>query len=165
MESKYYKDGITRVLDLMKDTFGTNIKRYFNGDPENILDEEYPAIIVTETDGTITSGPTGTDLVTENILITIAMNARDDIGAESDIELTDFKIRKLVKGQNPDTGEYEPMTVMYALRKHITMNSEVLSASVRTRFDELVPRGENNIDRVGYVELTIQRHIRVPSRD
>lgn len=167
MEKDYYQDGLARVLDLMKDTFGFDgpIKGYFNGEPEDIPISLLPAIIVTETDGTIETDATQTDLITENILIIVAMNRMDDIGGSKDTDLTDFKIRKLVKGQDPDTRQYLPQTVMYAIRKHITMGNEILYSAVRTRFNVTELRGADTVTQEGYVELTIKRRIQVPQRD
>ena len=167
MQNNYYRDGVARVLDLMKDTFGLNgpIRGYFNGEPEDIPESLLPAVIVTETEGTIETDATQTDLVTENILIIIAMNRMDDIGGSADTDLTDFRIRKLVKGQDPETGAYLPQTVMYAIRKHITMGNEIVYNSVRTRFNVTELRGEQTVTQEGYVELTLRRRIIVPQRD
>jgi len=161
----YYKDGVARVLELLKNTFGDDpIKGYFNGQPNDIPESMLPAIMVSETAGRIDSGATGTDRITETILIVIAMNKKDDLGAPADIDLTEFKLRKLVKGQDPITMEYLPQTVMYAIRKHITMDDAVLNSSISTDFDVQI-RGSDTVTQEAYVEVTLERLALIPSRD
>lgn len=162
-EQTYYKDGVARVLELIKDALGDSYT-YFNGQPEELQESYLPCVMVSETVGAVESHATGTDLIRENILIIIALNKKDDIGAGPDVDLTEFKLRKLVKGQHPTTGEYLPETVMYAIRKHITMNDAVLSSSIETDFDVNV-RGEDTVTQEGYVTVTMERLAIVPSRD
>lgn len=163
----YYKDGVDRVRDLMRETFGDYFKAYFSGQPEDLDDTLLPCIMVSESEGSIQSGATGTDDITESILIIVAMNKKQDMGAPVGAELTETKIRKLIKGQDPDTSwpyEYRKNTVMYAVRKHITMNEAVLRSSIRTNF-ALNVRGPNLITQEGYVTITVERCAAVPFRD
>jgi hypothetical protein len=159
----YYKDGVARILELLKNALGSNYT-YFNGEPE-FTDTYLPCVMVSETTGGIKSHATGTDLITETIVITIALNKKDDIlSTDPTIDLTEFKLRKLVKGQHPETGEYLPETVMFALRKHITMQDSILSSSITTDFDENV-RGDDTITQEAYVTVTMERLAIIPSRD
>lgn len=160
----YYEDGVARVIELLKDAFGSQFKAYFNGQPEELQQSLLPCIMVSETLGKVESHATGTDLITETILIIIALNKKDDIGAAPDQDLTEFKLRKIVKGQHPDTGEYLPETIMYALRKHITMNDSVLKSDIETDFDVNV-RGEDTVTQEAYVTVVMERLAIVPSRD
>jgi hypothetical protein len=160
----YYKDGVARILELLKDTFGDSFKAYYNGQPEEIPESLLPCIMVSETTGKVSSGATGTDNILETVQIIVALNKKDDIGAPPEQDLTEFKLRKFVKGQDPTTGEYLPETVMYALRKHITMNDAVLSTSIDTDFDVNV-RGEDTVTQEAYVTVLIERLALVPSRD
>lgn len=160
----YYKDGVARVLELLKDTFGDQFKAYYNGQPEEIPESMLPCIMISETQGKVASGATGTDNILETILIIVALNKKDDIGADPSTDLTEFKLRKFVKGQNPQTGEYLPETVMYALRKHITMHDAVLSTVIDTDFDVNI-RGEETVTQEAYVTVTMERLALVPSRD
>lgn len=162
----YYNDGVARVLDVLKDTFGTTgiIRKYINGDPGEIPESYLPCIMVTETVGRIDIEYTGMDTVTETILITVAMNKNDDLGAPDDTQMTEFKLRKLIKGQDPTTGQYLRDTIMYALRTHITMQNSVVRSDVNTDFKQQL-RGAELVTQEAYVELTIERHIGVPTRD
>ena len=169
--TKYYKDGVARVLDVLKNALGTNglIKFYFNGQPE-LSNSMLPCIMVSEENGVIESSATGTDLITENIKIIIALNKRDDAGASMDTDLTEFKLRALVKGQDPTTKEYMPNTILYALRKHITLDDAVVDSQIRTYFGDdgnagVNIRGADAVTQEAIVELTLQRRAIVSSRD
>lgn len=161
--STYYKDGVARVMELMKDALGDKYT-YFNGQPEEIAESLLPIVMISESQGTVESDATGYDKITEVINVIIAFNKKDDMGAAPEDELTEFKLRKLVKGQNPETGEYLPETVMYALRKHITMNNAVLSTQIQTDFDVNI-RGEETVTQEAVVQVTLTRLAKVPERD
>ena len=165
MESNdYYKDGVARVLELLRDTFGDQFKAYFNGQPEEIPESMLPCIMVSETTGSIASGATGTDDILETIQIIIALNKKDDIGADPEADLTEFKLRKLVKGQDPTTGQYKPQTIMYALRTYISMGDAVLNSRIDTDFDVNV-RGTDTVTQEAYITVTIDRMALVPYRE
>lgn len=165
---RYYKDGVARILELLKDTFGDQFKAYFNGQPEEIGDSQLPCIMVSESSGSVESDATGVDLITERILIILSANRKDDIGADPQTQLTEFKLRKWVKGQYPEghslQGQYLEETVMYAIRKHITMNDAVLSSDIETDFG-IIQRGEDTFTQEAYVTVTVKRLAAVPSRD
>ena len=163
-DNTYYQDGVSRILDLVKDTFGEYFKAYFNGQPEEVAQSMLPCVMVSETTGRVESDATGYDRITETVQIILALNKKDDIGASPDVDLTEFKLRKLVKGQDPATGEYLEETVMYALRKHISMNNAVLLTQIETDFDVNI-RGEETVTQEAYVTVTIERLALVQSRD
>ena len=161
--SAYYKDGVARVLELIKDALGSDY-RYYNGQPEDVAESLLPIVMVSESQGSVESDATGYDKITEVINIIIAFNKKDDMGADPEAELTEFKLRKLVKGQDPATGEYLEETVMYALRKHITMYNAVLSSQIETDFDVNV-RGEDTVTQEATVTVTLTRLAKVPERE
>lgn len=162
----YFADGCARILELLKDTFGTSgpIRTYYNGELEEIPESSLPCIMVSEGLGLIEDGATGQDDITETVRIIIAMNKKDDIGAAPTDDLVEFKLRKLVKGQDPTTKEYLPQTIMYALRKHITLNDASVGMSVQTDFGPNI-RGVNTFVHEAYIDVTIGRHASVPNRD
>lgn len=168
-DTKYFKDGVARVLELMKDTFGDMFVTYFSGQPAEIPESALPCIMVSEAEGTVVTGATGTDVIQENILIVLALNKKDDIGANGEVadDLTETRLRRLVKGQKPGPGgfpEYIEQTVMYALRKHITLGDTVVGNSISTDFS-INLRGDNLATQEAYVTLTIERHAGIPQRD
>lgn len=166
MDNDYYEDGVQRVLRLMKDTFGDYFKGYFNGELLNLTEEYLPCIMVTSPGAQVVSGPTTADDITETVIIVVVLNVKDDIGATTDTELTDYRVRKLVMGQDPANAQYLPNTVVFALRKHLTMNSDTLESSINAEFTPNARGSASDIaTQEGYVTVTIKRRIYVPSRD
>lgn len=165
--ANYYKDGVARVLELMKDTFGDYFKAYFNGQPENIPESMLPCLMVSETTGRIESGATGTDNIIETIVIILVENKKDDAGSDPEKDLTELRLRRLVKGQYPEgsakVGQYIEKSVMYAIRTYISMSDAVLNSEIETDFDVNI-RGENTITQEAYVAITLERMALVPSR-
>lgn len=164
---KYYKDGAARVLDLLKDTFGNYFKAYFDGEAiptESLL----PCVMVTVTKSSVASDATGTDRIQETIVVMIVENRKEDIGAPANANLTEFRLRKKVMGQDPTTQQYIPESIMYALRKHYTLNNGFVvdnnvdidfSPNIRGTIDSPINTME------AYVTLNLARLALVPSRD
>ena len=166
-EDTYYKDGVARVIELLRDAFGDQFKAYFNGQPQEIPESLLPCITVSETVGVIESGATGTDNITETVIIIVALNRKDDIDADPEKDLTEFKLRKLVKGQYPQghakAGQYMEQSLMYAIRTYITMMDSIVSSRIETDFDVNI-RGEQTLTQEAYVAITLERMALVPSR-
>lgn len=166
-DDTYYKDGVARVIELLRDAFGDQFKAYFNGQPQEIPESMLPCIMVSETSGVIESGATGTDNITETIIIIVALNRKDDIDADPEKDLTEFKLRKLVKGQYPQShaksGQYMEQSLMYAIRTYITMMDSVVNSRIETDFDVNI-RGEQTLTQEAYVAITLERMAIVPSR-
>lgn len=166
-DDTYYKDGVARVIELLRDAFGDQFKAYFNGQPQEIPESMLPCIMVSETTGVIESGATGTDDITETIIIIVLLNRKDDIDADPEKDLTEFKLRKLVKGQYPQghakAGQYMEQSLMYAIRTYITMMDSVVNSRIETDFDVNI-RGENVLTQEAYVAITLERMAIVPSR-
>lgn len=160
----YYDDGVARVIRILRDTFGDFFKNYYNGEPPEIPPQDMPCVIVSETDGSIEDGATGQDNITETIRITLSVDLREYANASDDTNMAEYHLRKLVKGQDPTTLEYLPETVMYAIRKHHTINDRATSNTVRTEF-AIAERAENFYAQEAYVTLTITRRAMVPERD
>ncbi len=160
----YYKDGVQRIYDLCREAFGSKFVAYFNGDPEEIAEADLPAITVSEPDGVIESGATQTDDIVEVILIKLIHNKKDDVNADNkNVNLTEWKQRQLVKGQDPTTKQYMEGTLMHALRTKFTLGDatvnqrvELLSTSAR--------RGENTFTQEYWITVTIERRAIVPAR-
>lgn len=159
----YLKDGATRVLELMKDTFGSRYIAYFNGDAEP-GESSLPCIMVSSQTATVASGASSTDDIDESVLIILSRNRKDDLGAGPDDELTEFKLRKDVFGQDPNTMQYLEGTVMYALRKHFTLNGAAIENAITIDF---APNVRNAVipTQEAYVTINLTRLAIVPSRD
>lgn len=166
---EYYKDGAARVLDLMRDTFGDYFREYFNGEPENITTEQLPCLMVTTPRLNVTNSANGLDDLREVVTIVLALNKRDDIGADSTDNLTMRRLRNLIIGLDPATPadtipQYLPNTVMYAVRKHITLNGLASNNDIEIDFDVNI-RGEDTATQEAYITLSIDRQALVGGRD
>lgn len=158
-KNNFYEDGVARVLSLIRNTFGDYFKGYFDAELLNIPEESLPCVMVTETTGTVSSGATTQDDITENITIIVALNIKDDLGAGENTNLTGFKVRKLVKGQMPGTGfapEWQPKSIMGVLRQYITLEESASDTEITTEFGPNV-RGKNIATEEGHVSLQIKR--------
>lgn len=162
--AKYYKDGSARILELMRATFGDDMRGYFDGEaePSEIF---LPCIMVTAQSAGISSGGTGTDNIEESILIIISANKKDDLGADPNTNLTEFKLRKWVYGQDPNTEEYLPKSIMYALRRNISMDDAILRTNIKVDFAANVRGGTTPISTMeAYISVNLTRLAMVPSR-
>jgi hypothetical protein len=163
MSDVSYQDGVEVLIDMLRKAFGDTFKEYYGGEPEELNDAELPCIMVTEQRGVIAAGATGTDDIGESLQIILALNKKDDIGVRDSNGLTLMRLRRLVKEQDPTTGNYKPNTVMYILRNHFTLDNIALSNTVETDFD-VAQRGSDTYTQEAYITIRIQRMAIVPSR-
>lgn len=164
--TNYFEDGVDRVLRLMRDTFGSKFKRYFNGEALNPAPSMLPCIMVTETKSRINTDATGLDIAQEEIIIIVVLNMKDYAKISDDTVLPDYELRRIVQGQDPITKQYMPQTVLGAIRTHFTMDQDTLYNAADVDFTPGI-RGnkEATINTwEAYVTITMQRLIPVPSR-
>ncbi|HMT18553.1 MAG TPA: hypothetical protein PKD15_00795 [Candidatus Saccharibacteria bacterium] len=163
----YYPDGVARVLRLLKETFGEDFT-YYDDDIGDVPEKSLPCIMVREGTGSINANASGTDLLREQIVITVSYNTKDDLRADQSQDLTGAKLRRIVKGQYPDgharAGYYMDKTIMAVLRKHYTLDDAVIENTIETDFD-VAQRGANTYTKEAYITLTIGRRALVPARD
>jgi hypothetical protein len=163
-DTNYYKDGVARVLEILKDTFNDYFKAYFEGTMDEIPESMLPCVMVTSNQGEIAADATGTDAIAESLSIIVAVNEKDFLGASGETALADHFVRHLVYGQDPDTSQYLPQSFMYALRKHFTLNEGTVDNRISFDFYP-AQRGEQIFTREAILTLSISRLAMVPSRD
>lgn len=165
--TEYERDSARIVLDLLKDTFGSYFKEYFDGEPEDLTDMQLPCLAVGTPKIAVEMGATATDDITEQVIITLILNKKDDFGAKTSDNLTMFRARKLIMGQLPGDGntitEYAPNTILYTLRKYITLNGRSTNNRIDVEFD-INRRGEDTWTQEAYITLTIDRQALVQTR-
>lgn len=129
MADRYYEDVVDTTLTLMRDTFGSYFKTYYEGDPVSIPEINLPCCVVEKLSGnySIENAPTGTDEAISNVRIKIILNKKDDEGASPDVDLTERKLRRLCEGRDATTGSYLPSSVAGLLRSNITLQDKVLN--------------------------------------
>lgn len=170
-QSEYYKDGVARVLELLRDTFGDYFKEYYDDEIDELLESNMPCIMVKETIGDITVGASSIDNVDEQVVIILALSLKDDVGAQVDGVLTGTRLRRLVKGRYPKghakAGQYHEKTVMHALRTNFTLatssdDDDVIDNVIETDMD-VARRGEVR-SKEAYVTLKMRTLAYVPDR-
>lgn len=127
-----YPDAAQRVMTLMKNTFGPEgevFKAYFLSLPNNVVlpKDAYPCLIVDKVTGTAKVGPTMADDITEDIYIHIMVDVTVGLNTPDTDNTVKRQLQTLVEGRDPQTGAWLPNTVMYAIRKHLTLQSPSVS--------------------------------------
>lgn len=126
LEANQWPDAVFRIRQLLRQTFGEDFKGYYDGDPDPIGKSLLPCISVTETDTSFDVSATETDENVHTILIKIMFNKKDDYGAafsDKDVDLTSRKLRMIVQGRDPATGNYLPNTILGILRPNFTLGN------------------------------------------
>lgn len=148
-----------RILELMRDTFPGEFKEFYDGDPDQIPTFNLPCIVVDQTNDDTERGAWDQDDVTETIIIKVIYNKEDDYSDNVDpLNLTSRKIRRAVAARDPETGEYAPNTIKYAIRQFATEGITAIATSMSVSYG-LVPRLEGDIGI-----LTQEAHVQFPVR-
>ena len=151
-------DIVKRTIDLMRTTFGTTFKEYYDGDPEQIPLFNLPALIVDQTNDTTTEAAYGQDDVDDSITVKVVMDKRDDFNGDQvdPLNMTARKIRELIGKRDPVTRKYETKTVKGALRTHLLDGITALAPVVTVEYG-IVPRGGDS----NYATLTSEGHVKI----
>lgn len=160
----YYKDGIARVLEVLKDTFGDYFKAYIEGISDEVPATLMPCIMADTSDGTVAAGATGTDNIEEVIKIIVIFNEKDYLGADGMTNMASVQLRRKILGQDPTTRQYLSQTIMYALRTNFTLEDGVVNNNVSFDFYP-AQRGTQLYTREAELTLRIRRMALVPQRD
>lgn len=159
----YLKDATDRVLEILKDAFGDYFKVYVNGIMTEIPESQCPLVMATSSDGEISADATGTDAITEKLVIVMVVNQKDFIGGGDAAALADIEIRRKVYAQDPTTKQYLPHTIMYALRRNFTLDDGVVDNTISFDFSP-VQRGSDFFTQEATLTLYIKRLAMVPNR-
>ena len=116
------KSSVELVIELLQATYGPagpegRFRTYYNGDPEVIPRFNLPCIIVTQTGDSTVEGEMGEDDVTDQLIIKVLLDKRDDLtGSIEPTNLTDKRLRELVASRD-DQNEYKTGTIKRMLRE------------------------------------------------
>lgn len=149
------KDSVRLVLDLMRETFGSEFAEYYDGDPEAIPVSNLPALIVTQGSDTTTEGQQGEDDVADSITVKVVLNKRDDFDGEraDPLNLTETRLRRYVALLD-DQGQYDARSIKGALRSSLLDGVEAIAPTIRVEYG-LNPRVPGN----GLADLTAEAHV------
>lgn len=148
-----------KILTLMKETFGSEFNEYYDGDPDQIPVFNLPCVVVDQLTDDTERGSWGQDDITETIIIKVIYNKADDYSDNVDpLNLTTRKIRRAVGARDPETGDYAPNTIKFAIRQFATEGITAVATTMTVQYG-LVPRLEGDIGI-----LTQEAHVQFPVR-
>lgn len=133
----YFEDGTTRVLRYLRENLGSSFKAYLEGDPVAIPMSLMPCICVAKLSGDTEPSATGTNDITERILIKVVLNKNDDLGAnlsEPNVDLTQRKLRTIVAGRDKATANFLPDSIFGVLTTNFTLGNQVLSMNLSDEY-------------------------------
>lgn len=162
-QQQLYKDTVARVLDLMRSNYGGKFKAFYEGDPIDIPTAALPCVVVEKLGGSVSVGATGTDDISEQILIKLIYDKRDDIGASDSADMTERKLRLQIEGRDPVTGQYDSSSVLSQLRTNLTLQGDVINSSLSIAYD-VNPRPDEVITSEAHITMDIDQRIYIPTR-
>lgn len=158
----YAEDTVSRLVTLLKDAFGDNYT-YYEAWPTK-MPPTFPVMIVQLLSTKAVLGPTETDEVPEVVELTIMLNQADAAGSGNVRTTTRRHLQNIIQGQDPtNTTEYKSDTVLYVLRKYLTMTQWLINSDVEIKYD-ITPPPELPAMTAATVTLTTWRRTLVPGR-
>lgn len=158
-----YKDVMTRVMNLMKATFGATFNAYYEGDPIQIPKANLPCMIIEVQAGRVQLDATSTDRFQTQINIRPVFDKSDDFGASDTQDLTERKLRVLVEGRDPSTGQFLPNSILGALRTNFTLQSNLIENDVDWEYSPQ-PRPGDLVTSEALVQIVAIERIIVSGR-
>lgn len=150
-----YAQPIDKLIEFLREEFGSQFKAYYNGDPDVIPDFNLPCVSVVKNSDQTANGPTGMQRVTEELQVKIIYDKAADWTAQTDeVDLTEKKIRDIVEARDPETGKYLPQTLKNALLTRFTTTGLDLNQSMTFELGVL-PRSEELVTQEGHLTLTV----------
>lgn len=158
-----YQDALTRIMNLMKATYGGNFKAYYEGDPLVIPKANLPCMIIEAQAGRVDLAATSTDRFQSQINIRLIFNKSDDFNASDTDDLSERKLRKMVEGRDPVTNQFLPNSVLGALRTNFTLRSNLIENDIDWEYN-LQPRAEGVVTSEALVQVVAVEKIIIPNR-
>jgi hypothetical protein len=168
MESEYYSDATSRVLQLLKDTFGESKFNWFDGVPtEDLPEGAFPCVIVHKLASTVELGATGQDKMRSQINVHFLLNEADDVNALTASgdqgNLTQKKLRQMIEGRDPATGQWKQGTALWALRTKIRLEGTTVELNADVQYDA-TPRPDLPTINEAIIQVIATELISVPLR-
>jgi len=125
---------IDTIINLLKTQFKDYFHAYYFGDPIMIPAEEMPCVVVYKKSGAVGFGYTGSDENTEEIIIQVVTNKKDEIGNPAKEYTAHRKLMELIEGRDATTGEYLANSIMGVIRKNTTFGNTIINQIVRPEY-------------------------------
>lgn len=149
-QSQYVSDPSILVLNICRQVFEGYAKTYKLGLPSQPLtDLDYPAVVVQKMTSTIGIGATQTDNESERIVIMVFSNKSDNAGDPNDPGITTMReLENKIEGKTPSAtsvgyNEWQPDTLVYQLRKQLTLGNQVIDTAMEINYDTDPRTAEN----------------------
>lgn len=157
-----YQQSVDKLVEFLREEFGSQFKAYYNGDPDVIPDFNLPCVVVVKNTDQSGNGPTGMQRVTEVLQVKVIYNKADDWTATTDeVQLTEKTIRDVVEARDPETGNYLPQTLKHALMNRFTAEGLRLDQAMTFELGVL-PRSEELVTQEGHLTLSVTYLVQVP---
>lgn len=158
MSQSIYQDYILKkIVDLIKAS-NNQIRTYYYGDPLILPAVNYPALMISYEGGSSAPSDTVNDRQEENIVITVAVDARADFEKAPDQVAGINTLYDIVKGRD-DNGNLKASSIMYILRHNQALSTNLfidLGSGTQTQFPkEVLVRGQEKFTREAYIKFKI----------
>ncbi|WP_425005772.1 hypothetical protein [Mycolicibacterium sp. S3B2] len=158
-----YQQSVEKLIDFLREEFGSKFKAYYNGDPDVIPDFNLPCVSVVKNSDQMVNGPSGGfQRVTEQLVVKVIYDKAADWTADSDeVDLTEKKIRDVVEARDPATGHYLPQTLKYALYNRLTVTGLEMNQGMTFELGVL-PRSDELVTQEGHLTITVTYLVQNP---
>lgn len=165
-ETGVYKDVSRRLFDMMSEQFKGTFKMFYLGAPSFLPTEDaMPCMIIHKTASVPTIVATGTDNLTETIIVSLIYSEKADFNSpDSQFQNTTLrKIQLLVEARDATTLEWKDGTIMEAIRTNFTLDDSTLGNKPVINYN-LTPMPEAPTILEATITLTVESIVQVPDR-
>lgn len=148
-----------KILELMKEAFGSTFKAYYDGDPVYIPVQSLPCLIVDKQSTTDTgNSPTGMITLAHTIVIKAEFDKRSEFNKRPDQVYLKKTLEELAEGIDPNTNELGTQTIAGLLQRNFTLDR--LSTGHTLEIDYgVIPRGDILTEGVNVTGVFIERRV------
>jgi hypothetical protein len=160
-------DHIDRLKNLLRNTFGTQFKAYFEGNPDVPEPQYLPCVCIYEMNERPDDDATETDQNIHTVMIRVILNKRDDDGAnmvDPEVDMTERKLRKMISGRDPATGLRATDTFLFALRTNLTLGDYVVGNVPYVEYGAVLDQNMKPITAEAHIQLTLTERVIIYNR-
>src|SRR2546423_5191033 len=133
-------DAARRIMPIVQGVSGPQgniMQAYFTGLPDtlNMPQSAFPCVIVDKAAGTYKVGPTGADDITEHVYVHVLVDVKTGFGSPPQDDTVKRQLQTYIEGRDPSTGNLLPTSLMYGLRRYITLQSQSVPGLVTINND------------------------------
>lgn len=160
-------DHIDRIRNLLRDTFGTQFKAYFEGNPD-VIDPRYlPCVCIYEMNERPDDDATETDQNIHTVMVRVCLDKRNDDGsnfADPEVNMTERRLRLLVSARDPITNLRSENTFLFALRTNLTLGDYVIGNHGYVEYGSVLDANMKPITTEAHITLTLTERVIIYNR-